>query len=119
MAQSGSDLLTGTLTASAGQPLTTLGPYVVGSKIAIGIDVKIVNGATAPTNPAYVLVEYRRDSSSTEWKQKQIDGPTTNNGEIDFQNIPIDVTVYDYRIRYAPGDDQDVTMVVSKGDYTV
>lgn len=109
MAQSGNDRLN--TTVSSGTGATTLGPYVLPSNLLVDISILMTNGATAPTTPAQVVLQWRYVTSGA-WHSLTIIGSNVNSEERGLQNKILGPGVYEYQYVYTGGDDQNVDFVI-------
>lgn len=110
----GSERFNGTV--SSGTAETTLGPYLTGDNIKIGVDAEIINGATAPTTPALLTIGWNR-ADTLEFVTIEISGSTDSNGTIPLRNFKIPEDSYSYQYKYTGGDDRDVTLKIFEGRY--
>lgn len=111
MSQSGSVLLSG---SQASGTSGTFGPTAMGSNIIADISCIMTNGGTPPTTPAYIVIKYSVVSGGAQ-HSFTIQGPEGAGETIEVNNLPLPATIYEYEIDWYSGDDQAVTMQISKG----
>lgn len=95
---------------------TILGPYTIGNNISIGVDIVIQNGATGPTNPMVVAIEWERYSGGG-YDGLQFLGSTASNGRVPIMNFKVPFDSANWRIRYLGADTQAVTLTIKYGVY--
>jgi hypothetical protein len=95
---------------------TTLGPYLIGNNISIGVDIVIQNGATGPTTPLVFVIEWERDTD-TGYNGLQFLGSTASNGRVPIMNFKIPFDAKQWRVKYTGADTQPVTLTVKYGVY--
>lgn len=101
---------------ASGTVETTLGPYAVGSNISVGVDIIIQNGATGPTTPMVVVVEYER-KAGLGFHGFQFLGSTAANGRVPIMNFKIPFDAANWRVKYTGADTQPVTLTIKYGVY--